>query len=251
MLDVTDPRLPAGQLPLRCINGNGVLIRKDSPEDIPITTASSTKGTYVLLQMKDGKLEGDISIRLSGLDAYNFRQEVKKAGGDKEQFETLKNNTEEIEYTDHSYKNLDSLYIPVEKKYRIVIEGGSEEAASILYINPVITGRLQENPFSSPTRNYPIDFGIPFLETYKLNLTIPEGYKVEELPKSKNIVLGEKDGKFSYIAGQTENRIMVNMRFSIDKPIFLPTEYQNLKEFFDLVVAKEAEQIVLKKIDAQ
>lgn len=251
LLDVTDPKLPVGQLPLRCINGKGVLLRKDSPEDVPIISVISTKGTYALLQMKDGKLEGDITTRLSGLDAYNFRQEVKKAGGAKEQFETLKNNTEEIQYFDYSYKNLDSLYVPVDKKYHIVMEGNSEEAASILYINPVISGRLQENPFSSPTRNYPIDFGIPFLETYKLNLTVPEGYKVEELPKSKNVMLGEKDGKFSYIVGQSENRIMVNMRFSIDKPLFLPSEYQNLKEFFDIIVAKEAEQIVLKKIDAQ
>jgi hypothetical protein len=45
-----------------------------------------------------------------------------------------------------------------------------------------------------------------------------------------------------------DNRIILNLRFSIDKSLFLPEEYKNLKEFFDLIVAKEAEQIVLKKL---
>jgi hypothetical protein len=250
-LDVTDPKIPAGQLPLRCMNGDGVLIRKDSPENVAIKTAASLESTSAMLQMKDGKLEGDILIHLTGQDAYKFRQEVKKAGGAKEQFEALKNSSDEIQYVDYLYKNLDSLYVPVVKKYHVVLGGSNEGEESILYINPVIAGRLEENPFSSPTRNYPIDFGIPFLENYKLIITIPQGYKVEELPKSKTVTLGEKDGKFSYMVGQTENVIMVNMRFSIDKPLFLPTEYQNLKEYFDIVVAKEAEQIVLKKIDVQ
>jgi hypothetical protein len=251
LLDATDPKIPAGQLPLRCMNGDGVLIRKDSPENVPITTLTSFEATSALLLMKDGKLEGDIITHLSGQDAYQFRQEVKNAGGAKEQFEALKNSADEIQYTDYSYKNLDSLYVPVEKKYHVVLGGSSDGEESILYINPVITGRLQENPFSAPTRNYPVDYGIPFLESYKLVLTVPEGYQVEELPKNKNIMIGDKDGKFSYIIGQMDNRVVVNMRFSIDKPLFLPAEYQNLKEFYDQVVAKQAEQIVLKKIDVQ
>jgi hypothetical protein len=114
-----------------------------------------------------------------------------------------------------------------------------------------VSGKLQKNPFSSPSREYPVDFGAPFSETYRFNLTIPEGYQVEELPKGANIVLGDKNGKFSYAIGQMDNRIIVNMRFSIDKPMFMPAEYTNLKDFFDMVVAKESEQIVLKKISAQ
>jgi hypothetical protein len=81
-----------------------------------------------------------------------------------------------------------------------------------------------------------------------MNFTIPEGYKVEELPKNKNIILGDKDGRFIYSIAQTDNRIVLNLRFSIDKPLFLPLEYQKLKDFFDRIIAAESEQIVLKKI---
>lgn len=251
LMDVTDPMLPAGQLPFRCLNGSGVLLKKDGPEDVAVTNPTSTLNTSVSLEMKEGKLSGEIISRINGLNAYNFRQEVKKAGGPQAQFETVKNNSDGIEYSDYAYNYLDSLYFPVEKKYQVVLDGGTEDEASILYINPIVSGKLQKNPFSSPSREYPVDFGVPFSETYRLNLTIPEGYQVEELPKGANIVLGQKDGKFTYAIGKMDNRIVVNMRFSIDKPMFLPAEYTNLKDFFDMVVAKESEQIVLKKISAQ
>jgi hypothetical protein len=81
-----------------------------------------------------------------------------------------------------------------------------------------------------------------------MNFTIPEGYKIEELPKNKNMIVGNNDGKFLYTIGHVGDRIIANLRFTIEKPIFLPDEYQNLKEFFDRIVANEAEQIVLKKI---
>ena len=36
-------------------------------------------------------------------------------------------------------------------------------------------------------------------------------------------------------------------RIKINKTMFLPDEYENLREFFKLVVKKQSEQIVLKK----
>lgn len=248
LLDVTDNKIPAGQLPFRCMNGDGIVVRKDSPEGTSITTANSGSNTSATLEMKEGKLSGYLHSRVSGLNAYTFRQEIKKAGGEKEYFENLKNKSREIEYLGYTFNRLDSLYLPVEKKYDIVLNNENDGDADILYINPIISGRMLENPFSLPTRNYPVDFGVPFTDNYKFCLVIPEGYKVEELPKNKNIVLREKDGRFTYTIGQMDNRIILNLRFSIDKSLFLPEEYKNLKEFFDLIVAKEAEQIVLKKL---
>lgn len=251
LMDATDNKIPAGQLPFRCMNGDGVVVRKDSPENTPITTASSTSGTSVIMEMKEGKFTGIQTSRLSGLSAYSFRQEVKKAGGEKEYFENLKNKTQEIDYLTYTYNYIDSIYLPVERKYSFALNGEGNDDATILYIDPIISGKFKENPFSAPDRVYPVDFGVPFVEIYKLNLTIPEGYKLEELPKSKNIVFGENDGRLIYNIGQMDNRIVLNMRLSIDKILYLPDEYKALQEFFNLIVAKEGEQIVLKKIDAK
>lgn len=247
-LDVTDPRIPAGQLPMRCLNGKGVLITKNTAEEIDLVNTPSVSSSTVMLELKDGKVQGSVASRLGGTDAYTFRNDIKDAGGNKEYFEKLKNKSKEIEYTDYVYSNVDSLYQPVEKRYNFILNDGSADDNSIIYLNPMVFDKWLQNPFTSPTRVYPVDFGVPFVENYKMSFTIPEGYKVEELPKNKNIMLGNKDGRFIYSIGQMDNRIVLNLRFAIDKPLFLPVEYQNLKDFFDRVIAAEGEQIVLKKI---
>lgn len=247
-LDVTDPVVPAGQLPMRCMNGKGVLITPDNPGEIPLTQTPSISSSAVMFELKDGQLHGSVVTRLGGLAAYSFRNEVKDAGGNSDHFEGLKNKSKEIEYVDFTYNNLDSLYLPVEKRYNFLLNDGSFDDNSIIYMSPVIFEKWLQNPFSSPDRLYPVDFGIPFSESYTMNFTIPEGYQVEELPKNKNIMMPEKGGRFIYAIEQKDNRIVLNLRFSIDRSLFIPSEYPNLKDFFDRVIAAEGEQIVLKKI---
>ena len=250
LMDATESNLPAGLLPYRCLNGKGVVIKKDLAEEIELVNAPSATNTMASLEIKQGKLTGKILNKLTGLDAFDFRQEVKKTGGPDAQFKQLKEKSEGIEYLNYSYPKIDSLYSDVNKAYDVNIESNGDDDASILYIYPMATKRMTKNPFTTLTREYPVDFGVPYNETYTLNLVIPEGYQVEELPKSKSIVLDDKVGIFTYQIAQMDRRVVLNMRLSILKSLFLPSEYPNLKSFFDLIVAKEAEQIVLKKIVA-
>ncbi len=251
LMDATEPNLPAGLLPYRCLNEKGVLIKTNLAEDIELSNAPSENNTMAILEIKQGKLTGKILNKLSGLEAFDFRQEIKKAGGEEAQFKLLKEKPEGIEYISHTYTMLDSLYTPVLRTYDVSIESNGDPDASILYIYPMITKRMTKNPFTTPNRVYPVDFGVPYTEDYKLNLVIPDGYQVEELPKSTSYVLDDKAGIFNYQIAQMNNRIVLNLRFSIRKSLFLPTEYPGLKNLFDLIVAKEAEQIVLKKTSAQ
>jgi hypothetical protein len=248
LMDATESNLPAGLLPYRCLNGKGMVVKTDSAEEIELTNSPSGDNSIASLEIKEGKLTGKILNKSTGLDAFNFRQKVKEAGGQDAYFKQLKEKAEGIEYLNYSYPKIDSLYSDVNKVYDVNIELNGDEDASIVYIYPMVTERMTKNPFSAQTREYPVDFGVPFNETYKLNLVIPDGYQVEELPKSKSIVLDDKTGIFNYQIAQMDNRVVLNMRFSIQKSLFLPSEYPNLKNFFDLIVAKEAEQIVLKKI---
>jgi hypothetical protein len=248
LLDATEPNLPAGLIPYRCLNGQGWLIKKDNANEVELTNVKSGSITMASIELKDGKFSGNIISTESGLSAFDFREAVKDAGGQKEYFDKLKNKSTEIEYIDYSYNNLDSIYLPVQEKYQVTLQNDSDPDAEIIYFNPVIVDRITKNPFTAPTREYPVDYGITSTEIYQLNLIVPEGYKVEELPQSKSFALGEKGGTFIYKVVQNDRNISFSMRLNIDKTLFLPDEYKNLQEFYNIVVAKEAEQIVLKKI---
>lgn len=248
LLDATEPNLPAGLIPFRCLNGKGRMIKKDNVEEVELTNVKSGSHTLISIELKDGKFTGNVISSETGLNAFAFRESVKDAGGQKEYFEKLRNKSSDIQYTDYSYTNLDSIYKPVEKRYNIILQNESEPDADILYFDPVLIDRITNNPFTSPTREYPVDYGVSSSEIYQLNLIIPDGYKVEELPQSRSFALGGKGGSFIYKIVQTDNIVSFSMRLNIDKTLLLPDEYINLQEFYNIIVAKESEQIVLKKI---
>ncbi len=249
LLDATEEYLPAGSIPFRCLNGIGILIRKDLPAEIHLTNNDSNTTTIVSLEIKEGKISGTMNSGMTGEDAFNFRMNLKSAGGSKEYFEKVKNNSSEIQYLDYSYSNQDSIYLPARKEYKFNLTNSEESNNSIIYLNPILSDRHQKNPFTSPTREFPVDFGSPFRNSYSMVLKIPEGYQVEELPKNKSFMVGNKDGIYAYQAVQMDGQIVVSTRLVFDKPIFLPQEYENLKLFYDMIVSKEAEQIILKKIN--
>jgi hypothetical protein len=79
------------------------------------------------------------------------------------------------------------------------------------------------------------------------NIIIPDGYLVDEIPQPKVTALPESKGKFSYHVSQTGNRLTVVSNIQINERMFMQDEYPGLREFYNRIVAKQAEQIVLKK----
>lgn len=127
-------------------------------------------------------------------------------------------------------------------------EAEDENASpGVLYFNPIMAGRWTKNPFKSKERIYPIDLGTGISASFIGNFTLPEGYALEEMPKAEIVVLPDKGGKFSYQVRQVGNVIQVNTMIQVSRTRFLPEEYPDLKEFFERVVQKHAQQLVIKK----
>ena len=80
-----------------------------------------------------------------------------------------------------------------------------------------------------------------------LNLEIPAGYMVDEMPTSAKVKLGEADGFFEYLIDQYNGTIRLRSRIKLNRATFAPQEYNTLRAFFSYVVKKHAESIVLKR----
>jgi hypothetical protein len=84
--------------------------------------------------------------------------------------------------------------------------------------------------------------------THILQLEVPKGYVVDELPKQLVLKLNEQgDGTFEYRITESNGTISLRSRLRLNRSFFLPEEYDMLREFFNLVVKKHSEQIVFKK----
>jgi len=79
-------------------------------------------------------------------------------------------------------------------------------------------------------------------------MEVPQGYAVDELPQSIIVKLNEQDdGMFEYRITQSGDNISLRSRVRFNRSFFMPEEYETLREFFNLIVKKQTEQIVFKK----
>jgi hypothetical protein len=86
-----------------------------------------------------------------------------------------------------------------------------------------------------------------FDRLYMAKITVPEGYKVDELPPNRMFLLPDGGGKFVYNTSVVGNTINFTSHLSVTKNLVTADKYPLLREFYATVVAKQAEQIVLKK----
>jgi len=118
-----------------------------------------------------------------------------------------------------------------------------------IYLSPLIVNPISENPFKREERKFPINFD--YLSNYKqiININIPQGYIVEELPESEKFILGENnDIVFNYRIVKNDTNILLQYQININNLLILPAEYAHLRELMSKIVMKNSEQIVLKKI---
>ena len=144
--------------------------------------------------------------------------------------------------------NLDNTAAAVKIEYiqKTNVDTGEE----FIYINPMIDKQFTENPFRTETRTFPINFD--YLTTYMqiVEIKIPEGYVVDEMPKPARMVMNDNDIVLTYRIGVDGNVIKVNYVYQLKKIIFPATDYDGIRDFFAKLVAKNSEQIVLKKASA-
>jgi hypothetical protein len=134
---------------------------------------------------------------------------------------------------------------PIAVRYAFNLDIDNED---LIYLNPMFGEGYKENPFKSAERVYPVEMPYTIDETYLATINIPEGYLVDELPKPMRVKLNDQDeGMFEYLISQSGSTVSMRTRVAIRKANFAPEEYELLREFFNMVVAKQKEQIVLKK----
>ncbi|MBI1770029.1 MAG: DUF3857 domain-containing protein [Bacteroidetes bacterium] len=247
LLDATDKFLPVGMLPERCLNGKGLVASAEGFQWVSLQSPTKTKTFYSAdLKLTDsGELKGSLKIDKTGYSSADARKSY-LANGEKDY---LKAFTEGRSWTlsKSEFQNVNEIHQPFKEIHELTINEHITEAGSTIYLSPFILAKAKENPFKLEKRTYPVDFAHAFDEMYTARITIPEGYVIDEMPKSKVIALPENTARYSYNAAQAGNTISITSSLVINRSLFTQEEYPNLREFYSQLVAKQAEQIVLKK----
>ncbi|MEO6135853.1 MAG: DUF3857 domain-containing protein, partial [Ginsengibacter sp.] len=247
-LDGTRPRLGFNHLPLECYNGHARMVNAAATPAYFVADSLKEKKTTIFFigNGDDSTWGGGVTQYLGYYESYGVRDNI--AENSKDEF--FKGIQKAYGATANlSVPQIDSLTnydLPVTIKYHLDMTLDGED---ILYINPTFSEGYKKNPFTAAERYYPVEMPYAEEETIISTIEVPLGYKVDEIPKQMLVKLDE-EGKsfFEYRISLSGTTISLRNRIKIDRAFFLPEEYGQLREFFNLVVKKQGEQIVFKKI---
>ena len=249
-LDASKPQLGFGKLSLDCFNGHGRIISEKDTGDIFLFPESvhELSRTTIFIQndeKSEGTMSGSIQFFPGYHDSYNIRKAINKEGIET-YFKKVKGlYGNDVLVSNAGIDSLDRLETPLAVHYDIGFKPGNGE--DLLYYNPVIGSEYKSNPFSAAERKCPVEMPAPVDDLYVINMEIPKGYVINEMPKSAKVMFNGNEGFYEYIIQKDETGIQLRTRIKLNRAVYMADEYNSLRDFFAFVVKKQTEQIVFKK----
>ncbi len=248
LLDASDRTAAMGELPARARNWQGRLIKEDGVSSWVDLNPKflSEINNRINIQFKDGKIDGQHIKKLTGLHAKNYRNSHGKDTPEdyKEELQKRLSNTVINEL---NVENLQVVGADIDEKFTFE-SNNMEVIGDKIYFKPLLFDALTENPFKADERMYPIFFNFPSDRKNLVNIMVPEGYEVVSVPESIIFKLKDNAGEFRFIVSSSGNFIRIDSEVVLNRRIFPNTEFEYLKKFYNSVVEKQNESIVLGKV---
>lgn len=244
-LDATK-RLGFGQISSECYSGGARLIA-DTPFIVPLYTDSlheNTTGSLFISNDETGNLSGIYTRRSGMVTSQTYRTSFAKSGSENYLTQIKQSFSEGITVSEIGLDSLSNLDEPLQLHFDLKMKF----EADVEYFNPLLIDAIPSNPFEAAERFYPVEMDYCKDDTYVLNMEIPKGYRVDEIPKSARITFNDNEGFYEYLIQSDSQSIMLRSRLKLNRATFQPDDYASLREFYAFVVQKMGEQIVFKKL---
>jgi hypothetical protein len=193
----------------------------------------------------DGKINGKATIssysfnRVNEIDKY-------KTDGEKKFINYLTGDDNNLKISALKIDNMDVDTLPLVQGMDFTDDlAGSDN--SYIYVNPNLFTSLHKNPFLSENRNTDIDFGYLDNLNYNSIYKIPDGFKVDALPKSVSMSLPDGSINFRRIVVEQGDNIAVRYFIKYNKTIYFKENYDDFHNFYKKMYELLNEPIVLKK----
>ncbi|GGE48572.1 uncharacterized protein DUF3857 [Pedobacter psychrotolerans] len=250
LLDASEPLLPFGLLPLRCINDKGRVINLKKASYWMDLKASQKNTTSYILQGKlnpDGKLTGLLTTYSQGYAAYNKRKDIMKYGSIDEYVEKIDERLPRIKIKHFEISNVDSIENALTEKYEVEFTMIDGTANKQFYLSPFFINTITKNPFNLNERTYPVDLGAATDERISIQITMPDQYEVLEKPKDMAMGLPDSGGRYLLNTSFENNTLSLTQALQLNKAIYEPEQYLYLKEFYSKIIQTQKSEYLLKK----
>ena len=246
-MDATRSYCDLNVIPVDCLVDNALCIYEKNFNwvNLTLTGNNTSRSSLIISFNEDGILSGKKAEIQTGECIFSFKHEYEKAKDEAEYIRKLETKND-ISIADYK---IDEKPGALAETYNFTSNTIRLEGENLLTISPLLFEAMQTNPFKQEERKLPVEFNYPEDERINAFIIIPEGYVLEEAPKSERIMFGENNEiDFSYLVQAGENNVQVAYRFKLDACIIPTNQYAELRNFISKVYAKCQEVLVFKKL---
>ncbi len=247
LIDATDVHLNFGFVNQEALNSEAYWVKESGFAWIDVTNAGRTRTVNSFeLQLSEGnELIGSYKSDKTGYAARDVRSSAAA--------------TSETKYSDSLFHRINGKVLeskiddrsPLSPKttetYRFSIPDYTQQSGIRRYLNPNILKHFSSNPFDETPRTYPIDFGYPRETITTTRFKIPADYDLEEIPSPKAVALPGNGGRFTYSVTRLSDEVVIVNQLSLSKTNFQQSDKDIIREFITMILATEAQVIVLKR----
>ncbi len=248
-LDATIPKLGFGILPPKVYNGQARVITKNLALPVYFVADSIKESNFssvFLTNLDNGTFAGSVNHDFGTYESVRIRQQLSKMSLDEYRKNLEKELPDGIVIDSVKMDSLKLLNDPVSEKLDITFKSFGDD--DVVYFSPMLDEVIKKNPFAAAERYYPVEMPYTINNVYTLNMEIPKGFQVEELPKSVRFSLNNEDGMFEYLISADKEYVQMRCKLMLNRANFMNEDYQYLRELYASIVKKESEQIVFKKV---
>ncbi len=249
LLDATDKYVAFGMLPFRALNHYGrVMDFKNESywHDIhPERNNRHQVRAQLKFDVEKKKGYGIFDVINMGYNATNTREILDQYSED-EYLDTIEEDIEgDFSITSYRIRRDSNTDTKVSERFEFELENVLN--GEMVYLNPFLIRFFEKNPFLLDERHYPVDFGYPRQYKYSINISIPEGYQIHELPEKQAVQLGDKMVVFKFFHKEGANQIGFTFDLTLNSSHIKAENYQGLKDVFKHVTDIQSNALVVFK----
>lgn len=250
VLDATEKVTPSYLIPKNVMYSEGLVIEK--PETFewgwkPLWNEKALTRNIVVMQATieaNGTMNGRASLY-----SYDYArlQRIEEAKKDKDKFleKYFKTNNQGAQVDSLELENLEADTLPLVQKVHFNLPVSA--SGDYKYFTTNLFTSLEKNPFLADNRFSDIFFGTNQSFSLVANITIPEDYRFETLPKNMRMIMPDTSISITRRMVAENNQLSVRVSLEFSKPFFAVQEYPDFKEFYKQLFAILSEQIAIKK----
>jgi len=243
LCDATEYFTQYNRIPPECINELGLIIMNGAENWVKLNLGyGSFDEKTVIIEVNPENLKSKIKVNLNATeyDAYYYRKTYQNDTVKLKEFFTQSGINQVNKISTLNFENS-------ERPFSIICdgEGEIEQLGDNLIISPFHRFYPSKNRLTEADRTYPIDFTYANTEAIKCSIKVPEGYKIATLPEGFS--LENELVKINLAYASSDGIISMDCSYGFKKAVYLPADYRNIKSYFDIIVRKFNEKIVLVK----